>query len=244
MLVRGPTWHDRHVSGSLCSTHVYETHVTVRCGSSAEAERLDRWATAVGLKLTHIVLARGRMPTQPMLTLTGSPSYAAESARAWEVAARLRADGFEPVRVKIESSPWAPEVPGEPCADERYFEHHVKLRLPVDADLDALAARVVPYGAHLSWNARRVAPNGRWTERFVTQRCRGVDTAGAGRALERLLAELRGPDVVEAVEVVDVEREFVLYDSDLSVDDGWIDGWIEESEGVVVAAPQVREVRG
>lgn len=230
------------MSGSLHSTHVYETHVTVRCESAAEAERLGRWATAAGLKLTHIVLARGRMTTQPMLTLSGSPSYADESARAREVAARLRAGGFDPVRVKIESSPWAPEVPSEPCPDERYFEHHVKLRLPLDADLDALAARVVPYGAHLSWNARRVARGGRWTERFVTQRCRGVDAAGAGQVLEQLLTELRG------LEVVGVEREFVLYDSDLSVDDGWIDGWVdgwvEGSGGVVVAAARVREVRG
>ncbi|GAA3854484.1 hypothetical protein GCM10023084_05840 [Streptomyces lacrimifluminis] len=89
-----------------------------------------------------------------MLTLTGSASYAEEPARARDVGALLRAEGFEPVRVKIESSPWAPEVPCEPCADERYgeryFEHHVKLRLPTDADLDALAAPVVPYGAHLS----------------------------------------------------------------------------------------------
>ncbi|MGW1719339.1 hypothetical protein [Streptomyces sp. NPDC002156] len=235
------------MSGSLCSTHVYETHVTVHCQSAAEAERLGRWATGAGLKLTHIVLARGRMTTQPMLTLTGSPSYADESARAREVAARLRADGFDPVRVKIESSPWAPEVPREPCADGRYFEHHVKVRLPADADLDALAARVVPYGAHLSWNARRVVRGGRWTERFVTQRCRGVDATGAGLALERLLAELRRHRAVE-LEVVDVEREFVLYDSDLSVDDGWIDrwidGWVEGSGGVVVAATRVREVRG
>ncbi|WP_105971760.1 hypothetical protein [Streptomyces geranii] len=226
---------------------MYETHITVRCPGSAEAERLDRWAATAGLKLTHIVLARGRTPVQPMLTLTGSPSYADESARAREVAALLRADGFEPVRVKIESSPWAPEVPRQPCPDERYFEHHVKLRLPSDADLDALAARVVPYGAHLSWNARRVVGGGRWTERFVTQRCRGVDAVGAGRALERLLGELRALDVVE---VVGVEREFVLYDSDLSVDDGWIEESAEvragktgeESGGAVVTVPEVREV--
>nr|WP_203688981.1 hypothetical protein [Streptomyces sp. SID12488] len=200
---------------------------------------MDRWAAASGLKLTHIVLARGRMPVQPMLTLTGSASYAEESGRARDVAALLRVDGFEPVRVKIESSPWAPEVPREPGADERYFEHHVKLRLPVDADLDALAAQVVPYGAHLSWNARRVARGGRWTERFVTQRCRGVDATGAGRALDRLLAVLRGHAAVgggrTGAEVIGVEREFVLYDSDLSVDDGWI----EESGGAVMAAPEV-----
>lgn len=206
-----PVWHDPWVSASL-----YETHVTVRCADPDESERLRRWAAAAGLKLTHIVLARGRMRDQPMLTLSGSPSYAGESARAREVTDRLRADGFEPVRVKIESSPWAPEVPRLPCDDGRYFEHHVKLLLAAGTDLAGLAARVVPHGAHLSWNARRVRGGARH-ERFVTQRCRGVDAEGAGRALEGLLAELGG------FEVLGVEREFVLYDSDVTVDDGWLE---------------------
>ncbi|MER6126905.1 hypothetical protein ABT173_30815 [Streptomyces sp. NPDC001795] len=203
------------------SASLYETHVTVRCDSAADSERLRRWAAAAGLKLAHIVLARGRMPVQPMLTLSGSATYALESVRAREVTALLRADGFEPVRVKIESAPWAPEVPREPCGGERYFEHHVKLLLDADADLAALAARVVPHGAHLSWNARRVRGHGRH-ERFVTQRCRGVDAEGAGRALERLLAELAG------LEVICVEREFVLHDSDVSVDDGWLEETVEQ----------------
>ncbi|MEG3629760.1 hypothetical protein V5O46_19190 [Streptomyces sp. C6-003] len=87
---------------------MYETHATVRCGGPGEAERRHRWAAAAGLKPTHIVLARGRMREQPMLTLAGSPSCADELARAREVAARLQADGFEPVQVKGESTPWAP----------------------------------------------------------------------------------------------------------------------------------------
>ncbi|MFJ5061763.1 hypothetical protein ACIP96_20390 [Streptomyces nigra] len=189
--------------------------MTVRCADAAETGRLRRWAAAEGLKLTVIELARGRTPSQPMLTLIGAPSRATARASAEEVAARLRAGGFVPVRVKVESAPWAPEVPAGPCGGGQYFEHHVKLRLPADTDLGALAARVVPYGAHLSWNARRTV--GARHERFVTQRCRGVDATGAGEELERLLGELAGLDVV------DVEREFVLYDSDLSVDDGWIE---------------------
>lgn len=206
---------DRPMSASL-----YESHVTVRCAGPDESARLRSWAVAGGYKLTHIVLARGRMREQPMLTLSGSPSYADEAARVREVATRLRADGFDPVRVKIESSPWAPEVPREPCDDGRYFEHHVKLLLAADTDLAPLAARVVPHGAHLSWNARRV--RGARHERFVTQRCRAVDAEGAGRALERLLAALAG------CEVLAVEREFVLHDSDVTVDDGWL----EEPMGV------------
>ncbi|MFE1307802.1 hypothetical protein [Streptomyces sp. NPDC058755] len=208
---------------------LYETHVTVDCAAPVEAERLRVWAAAAGLKLTHIVLARGRMRQQPMLTLAGSTSYAEESARADRTVAALRADGFAPVRVKIESVPWAPEVPAGPCGGGRsrgqYFEHHVKLLLDADTDLGALTARVVPHGAHLSWNARRVQQGGRH-ERFVTQRCRGVADENAGRALERLLAELDGFDVLS------VEREFVLYDSDESVDEGWLEEPTTQGAGV------------
>ncbi|MEU1401881.1 hypothetical protein ABZ471_05830 [Streptomyces sp. NPDC005728] len=204
---------------------LYETHVTVACASQAEAERLHVWAGATGLKLTHIVLARGRMRHQPMLTLAGSASYAEESARAERTVAALRADGFASVRVKIESVPWAPEVPDGPCGGGQYFEHHVELLLDADTDLGTLAGRVVPHGAHLSWNARRVHGAGRH-ERFVTQRCRDVCDAEAERALGRLLAELDGH------EVLGVEREFVLHDSDESVDEGWLGEPTTQGAGV------------
>ncbi|MGW5396666.1 hypothetical protein [Streptomyces sp. NPDC003952] len=48
---------------------VYETHVTVRCAGPAELARLASWSAGRELKVTHIVLARGRMLSQPMLTL-------------------------------------------------------------------------------------------------------------------------------------------------------------------------------
>ncbi|WP_406380315.1 hypothetical protein [Streptomyces sp. NBC_00197] len=190
--------------------------MTVLCADATEWVRLRRWAASAGLKLTHIVLARGRMCDQPMLTLSGSSSYVEQSERVRDVVAGLRADGFEPVRVKTESTPWAAEVPARLGRDDaRYFEHHVKLLLNADTDLSALADRVVPHGAHLSWNALRVRAGARH-ERFVTQRCRGTGADGAGGALERLLRDLDG------FMVLGVEREFVLHDSDLSVDDGWL----------------------
>lgn len=198
------------------SASLYESHVTVLCADATEWVRLRRWAASAGLKLTHIVLARGRMRDQPMLTLSGSSSYVEQSERVRDVVTGLRADGFEPVRVKTESTPWAVEVPARLGRDDdRYFEHHVKLLLDAKTDLSALAARVVPHGAHLSWNALRVRAGARH-ERFVTQRCRGTGADGAGRALERLLRDLDG------FMVLGVEREFVLHDSDLSVDDGWL----------------------
>ncbi|MBC9716119.1 hypothetical protein H9Y04_26635 [Streptomyces sp. TRM66268-LWL] len=192
----------------------YEAHVTVRCEDAEAVALFGKWAAREGLKTTHIVLARGRMRSQPMLTLRETGSFAAQLASARAVAGRLRAAGFDPVRIKVESTPWAPEVPARPTGRE-HFEHHVKLLLDEDFDRAALTAVAVAHGAHLSWNARRVRDGGRH-ERFVTQRCFGVPAAEAGRALERLLVDLAG------YEVLGMEREFVLFDSDLSVDDGWI----------------------
>ncbi|MFC9818489.1 hypothetical protein ACFWG6_06560 [Streptomyces erythrochromogenes] len=90
--------------------------------------------------------------------------------------------------------------------------------LPADFDRPALEALVAPHGAHLSWNARRVGGGG-WHTRFVTQRWRGAEgAAGAGAAFDALVEALGSA----GYEMGTGEREFVLYDSDLSVDDGWI----------------------
>ncbi|SDK59594.1 hypothetical protein [Streptomyces indicus] len=205
------------------STAFYEAHVTARCAGAEDVARFEAWAAREGLKATHIVLARGRTPSQPMLTLRESGSFAGQLAAAREVAGRLREAGFDPVRIKVECTPWAPEVPQQPSA-RQHFEHHVKLLLDGDFDRAGLTGVAEAHGAHLSWNARRVREGGRH-ERFVTQRCFGVPAAEAGRALEQLLADLTGYDVLA------VEREFVLYDSDLSVDDGWIGAGPEGRRG-------------
>ncbi|MFF6776139.1 hypothetical protein ACFY8W_21610 [Streptomyces sp. NPDC012637] len=193
---------------------MYETHVTVRCRTEAERDGLAAWAAARGLKLTTIVLARGRTPVQPMLTLpdrTGHP----------EVVAGLRAAGFDPVRVKVETVPWSTEPAGPGGG---YYEHHLKLALPAAYDRDALEALVVPHGAHVSWNARRVLPGpGGRHERFVTQRHPGP-AAAAGLACDGLVAAL----VAAGHEVVAEEREFVLSDSDVSLDEGWLDDNVRE----------------
>lgn len=195
------------MSEMIVAMSVYETHVTVRCPRPAELVRLESWAAQRELKVTHIVLARGRMTSQPMLTLPDRDGHEV-------LVPRLRAAGFDPVRVKVETVPWTTEPPGPGGG---YFEHHLKLRLPPDYDRAALESQVVPHAAHVSWNARRVLPGGR-QERFVTQRWRGT-AEGAGTACDALVAALAGA----GYEIRSEEREFVLYDSDLSVDDGWIE---------------------
>ncbi|MFG2875831.1 hypothetical protein ACGFYU_12625 [Streptomyces sp. NPDC048337] len=128
----------------------YETHVTVDCPAPETLARLDAWAGARELKVTHILLARGRMVPQPMLTLRDRTGH--ES-----LVPALREAGFYPVRVKVETVPWSTDRPGPGGG---YFEHHVKLLLAPDFDRAALESLVLPHGAHLSWNARRALSGG------------------------------------------------------------------------------------
>lgn len=201
-------------------TGEFETHLTVRAD---DPDALQAWAVRHKLKFTHIVLDRGRTPSQPMLTCWGKGRLADLRTAAEILSRRLATDGFVVTRLKVES---AVTNSGVPRADEgaanlhagRYFEHHVKLSLDDAADLDELVALARRHRAHLSRNARRTSDGGRH-ERFVTQRCRAVGGATARRHLDDLLTALQGGGYV----VVDVEEEFVVYDSNLAVDAGWLD---------------------
>lgn len=200
----------------------FEYHITVS-GDDAAAARLAAWAGERGVKFTHIVLARGETTSQPMLTVRADGTAESVLADAEAMAGQLSVTGFEVTRMKLEASPFADGVPAtaEQAAAQlvdRYFEHHLKLLLPPDADEAALADLVTPHGAHLSRNARRVREDGR-AERFVTQRCHQVGADRAVAELDRLAKTLSGA----GHQIIDVEREYVLYDSRPSVDAGWID---------------------
>lgn len=204
----------------------FETHVTVRCdaGDDADMTALRAWAAAEGgVKFTHVMLARGRVRSQPMLTLTGSGTLGQQITAATELVTGLErgTTGCNVTRVKVEAAPWTRGVPrtdteAASLGPGYYFEHHVKI-LCGEADLERLAALVVAHGAHLSWNARRVGGDGN-SERFVTQRCYGVGDTSAVEALARLCSALAD----DGREIVSAEREYVVYDSDASLDEGWI----------------------
>jgi hypothetical protein len=205
----------------------FETHLTVRLPADVPAESsvaaLRATPDASGLKCTHIVLARGRTPSQPMLTLAGQGTLSHALAAADALRDRLADAGFDVCRVKIEAAPWNQDVPatdadGAAHPPQRYFEHHVKLLLPPGDEPAGLSALAQAHGAHLSRNALRRRDDGR-RERFVTQRCHAVGRETASRRLASLLDALRAA----GHEVIDVEEEFVVYDSDLALDDGWIE---------------------
>lgn len=199
----------------------FETHVTVRC-ADAEVGRLVEWAEARGAGVTHIVLGRGEVVSQPMVTVRARTTLEAARGAGAVWAGAARSAGFEVVRVKIEAAPWHPGVPrtdadAAALAASHHFEHHVKVLLEPAVDTRELTEIAVRHDAHLSHNARRVRDDGR-AERFVTQRCRGVGDTTAEKALAAMVAELRGG----GYDIHSVEREFVVHDDHEALDRGWI----------------------
>lgn len=196
----------------------FEIHLTVAASPGGDFSLLESFAAAYALKFLHIVLSRGRAPSQPMLSwrCRGRLSEPLQQAQNFE--RQLAAAGFHVVRRKIEA---APQNGGVPLHDEElppdcYFEAHVKLRLSPQSDLAALTVLAQRHQAHVSRNALREHTD-RSHERFITQRCAGAGLLNAQRALAALEQEL-----ASRFERLRSELEYVVHDSDPALDAGWI----------------------
>ncbi len=205
----------------------FETHLTIAASAASQVACLKTWATARGLKCLHIQLSRGTTPSQPMLTWHSSGVLSDQLNRIRNKSANLRHDGFRVVRAKLEVSAEHDDVPADDAAAQqadksRYFEHHVKLLLPPDSDLMSLQQLAEHHAGHLSRNALRQRDDD-LQERFVTQRCHHVGRDTAQAALQRLLHDL----TIARFNILETEAEYVVYDSNLSLDAGWIE------EGVI-----------
>lgn len=199
----------------------FEVHLTVRAGDALEAFRA--WCEAEGCKCVRIVLDRGAKVEQPMATWRrGDTVLPQVLAEANERAQELERAGFGVVRVKIEADPANDDVPTtaesalrEPAGN--YFEHHVKLLRPMSADREQLLQLCLAHDAHLSRNAWKTPAAG-FEERFVTLRTYRVGRSASAARLQQLVAAL----AAAREQIVDVESEYTVYDSNLALDAGWL----------------------
>jgi hypothetical protein len=171
----------------------------------------------------RIVLARGVQVEQPMATWRRDNSVLPDVlAEATERAQDLERARFAVVRVKIEADPSNDEVPATDDASRlqppcNYFEHHVKLRRETAAPHDLLLRVCLNHAAHLSRNAWREPAEG-FEERFVTLRSYRMGRAASEQRLHRLLAALEGA----GEQIIGVESEYTVHDSNLALDAGWL----------------------
>lgn len=211
-------------------TGEFETHITVSLTHKLdEIDRLQQWCIDRQLKFLHILLdpvsdsiAACETRSQPMLTRRGYGDFDEQLDIANELSHALVAAGFPVVRIKLEAAPGNRDIPQsdlEAAAHhaDRYFEHHVKLLLAPTANISELREVVSQHWAHLSQNVLHVRSD-LWQERFVTQRCMRVGRSNARKQLQVLL------DSIDSLgyNPIDIEAEFVVYDSNLALDRGWM----------------------
>lgn len=192
---------------------LFETHVTVAHDTPLSSFRSA--CAELGVKCIAIELSEGENRSQPMTGSFHRGPFAEALALSRALAGRLTEQGFDVVRTKIEQhgGPDAAEPRADDDAiDRAYFEYHAKLVLPRDAG--AVTRAVSAAGGHLSSNAAHPDPD----ERYLTLRAYGL---GPGEADARFAA-LAGTLAREGVRLRGRVRERTVFDSNPSLDRGWI----------------------
>lgn len=197
------------------SAGTFEAHVTV---GPCDLEAFRAACAELGVKCISIELSRGETKHQPMTGSFHHGEIVGVHGEVMELARGLAKRGFDVTRTKIERHGHLERTTPETDAaaatapSTNYFEYHVKIVPPANADPTALASRLASLGAHLSRNARNESG-----ERFVTLRVRAGRITAEKRFAELLamLAELR-------LEVRSRIREYTVVDSNLELDKGWL----------------------
>lgn len=205
----------------------FEAHVTV---ASLDAARMDAFRAAcreLDVKCISIELPEGETRAQPMTASFHRGELLDVQREVVAIARELVRRGFVVTRTKIEAHGRSCLV-GTPQTDEEarlapstsYFEYHVKLALPEDADLEALAARCRAHRAHLSRNAYKGAGADGLVERFVTLRAHREGRRSADARFAALCTDLEREGHVVRNRI----REYTVFDTNVALDRGWIDG--------------------
>jgi hypothetical protein len=201
----------------------FEVHVTAWLTGQGGWERFHDWCALHQCKSVHIVLDRGEHADQPMATWRRSrTSLTPVLAESQLIAAELHTARFPVVRIKVEAGMLNQDVPrsdeeANRHAASHYFEHHVKLLRDRTAPCDRLLRVCMDQQVHLSRNAWRNRGQG-LEERLVTLRSYRIGRMSSDRRLRQLLDSLN--EIGE--QVIEVESEYCVYDSNLDLDRGWL----------------------
>lgn len=200
-----------------------EIHITVSLeNTEAEKARFQEACEIENGKSIWIELASGHNINQPMY---GKKLFTSALKQADEISRLV--DRFEEnflvKRVKVEAGPDNQNIPqkfdkAQTEPEDCYFEHHVALSLNPDIDFKLLKSQLAQYDGYLSNNAFKIEPASGQQIRFVTQRFSKIGQMEANAELDKLIAYAKQA----GIEVIRVEREYNIYDSNLHLDNGWM----------------------
>jgi RNA ligase len=187
----------------------HEIHLTLDESTNVSALRIR--CAELGVKCLVIENSSGATRRQPMTSSTLFGTRAEAVLAAARLALDLDRVGLVVVRTKIER-----DANVEIChPGDSYFEFHVRIALGASEEhaLQALRRSLGEVGGHLSVNANSLRPN----ERFVTSRFWVESLAEAIESHGKVLNALTQMQI----DVLSVEAERTVFDSNLAIDSGW-----------------------
>lgn len=203
-------------------TGTFEAHVTIKADNLAVREKFNQLCQNLSLKCVVIQLPKGLIPSQPM---TASYHHGALKDVLQEInaiAKIISKRDFEITRIKIEAMVSNQDVPisdmeAQKLPKSNYFEFHVKVILSADENLEILRKYCLQHDAHLSANAYKQLVDAK-QQRFITMRVYGLGYKSAQKRFDNLLELLKA----KGFKLSQQQREYTVYDSNLSLDAGWI----------------------
>lgn len=197
---------------------IYEIHISVDKDSSLDM--LYNLCEKFEAKAIVINLIQGKTRSQPMLCkrLIGSPNEVFDIIENiyHEVSEKLSVN-----RLKIEANTTNNGIPATDEEAEKlpnycYFEHHIRLNIENEIDILKLSDDLKKYDGHLSEN--EFSSNKEIQKRFVTQRFYKIGNKAAKEKLEEMCKFIDSKKIKYDKKI----REYNIYDSNIMLDDGWI----------------------
>lgn len=189
----------------------FEIHITVELPNSADVNTFTQICSEVGGKSLLIELAKGENPQQLMMSKC---VFKENLEKVLEICkddcAIFALKGFFPNRVKIEVDfNFADLFPEK--SRRKYFEWHGKIELEFYEKLLEICRK---HTAHISKNSLK----GESGFRFITLRENGEKSIFENRVFS-LIEDLQK----YGWEIVKQESEFCVFDSNISLDKGWLE---------------------
>lgn len=203
----------------MATGNLFEFHITVETPTEDSISRLQSLVDTYNqaepnkpLKVSVIKLANGDNPLQVMVSgqMGNLPHYHLENW-ATNVTRFLKWLGFKIIRSKDEG------VMGSYSTEALsvlYYEHHIKVLLDSEKDVEELKKWASQYEGKVSSNARRVRPDGK-QERFITQR-----SYGSGVEADEMFSTFKAATELKYT-ILEQEKESVFRDSNFELDKGW-----------------------
>ncbi len=196
----------------------YEMHISVK--EDVSLDLFYKICEKFNSKALVINLSKGTTKNQPMLCkkLNGLPYDVYDSIKKIYCGV---SEIIKISRLKIEADILNTGIPeldedAEVLPDYCYFEHHIRLILDNNTNLNNLSYELSQYNGHLSKN--ELSNDKNFGNRFVTQRFYKMGNKTAKNKLEEMCKFIESQKIQYDKKI----REYNIYDSNSMLDYGWI----------------------